>query len=80
MSLMECPGCGKEISDKTGACIHCGAVIERLPESKRCPECGAIAEEGAALCGKCGYPFEKTTDAESEKKAGSSSRVIWSAC
>ena len=69
MSLMECPGCGKEISDKTGACIHCGAVIERLPESKRCPECGAIAEEGAALCGKCGYPFEKTTDAESEKKA-----------
>lgn len=24
MSLIKCPECGKEISDKASACIHCG--------------------------------------------------------
>ena len=26
MALIKCPECGKEISDKAAACIHCGCV------------------------------------------------------
>ena len=27
MALIKCPECGKEISDKASACIHCGCPI-----------------------------------------------------
>lgn len=27
MALIKCPECGKEISDKAGACPHCGCPI-----------------------------------------------------
>lgn len=29
MALIKCPECGKEISDKASACIHCGCPIEQ---------------------------------------------------
>ena len=28
MALIKCPECGKEISDKSIACIHCGFPLE----------------------------------------------------
>lgn len=28
MALINCPECGKEISDSSGVCIHCGYVLE----------------------------------------------------
>ena len=30
MALIECPECGKQISDKAKACIHCGCPIDDL--------------------------------------------------
>lgn len=33
MALIKCPECGKEISDKASACIHCGYPLQKLPES-----------------------------------------------
>lgn len=30
MSLIICSECGKEISDKSSACIHCGCPIEKI--------------------------------------------------
>ena len=30
MALIKCPECGKEISDKSSACIHCGAPLEDM--------------------------------------------------
>lgn len=33
MALIKCPECGKEISDKAGACIHCGCPIANKPTS-----------------------------------------------
>ena len=30
MALIKCPECGKEISDKSPACIHCGFPLELL--------------------------------------------------
>ena len=32
MSLIKCPECGKEISDKAPACIHCGCPLNPAPE------------------------------------------------
>lgn len=32
MSLIKCPECGKEISDKAKACIHCGFPLELTTE------------------------------------------------
>ena len=33
MALIKCPECGKEISDKSPACIHCGFPLELLKSS-----------------------------------------------
>ena len=30
MALIQCPECGKEVSDKAKVCIHCGCPIEEL--------------------------------------------------
>ena len=30
MALIKCPECGKEISDKAPACIHCGFPLDQL--------------------------------------------------
>lgn len=32
MALIKCPECGKEISDKAPACIHCGCPMNQEPE------------------------------------------------
>lgn len=52
MSLIKCENCGKEVSDKTDKCIHCGTAIQRkvickecnteyLLSDKVCPNCGS---------------------------------------
>lgn len=33
MALIKCPECGKEISDKAGACPNCGCPIASTPTS-----------------------------------------------
>lgn len=35
MALINCPECGKEISDKSNVCIHCGYPISKYLEDKR---------------------------------------------
>lgn len=56
MALIKCPECGKEISDKASACVHCGANLTDASECT-CPECGAVVLEGNSICTKCGYPL-----------------------
>ncbi len=34
MALIKCPECGKEISDKSSACIHCGYPIANIQQEK----------------------------------------------
>lgn len=33
MALIKCPECGKEISDKAKACIHCGCPLSEMVTS-----------------------------------------------
>lgn len=52
MALINCKRCGKEISDKSVKCVHCGCDTERyIPHC--CPECGQ--EYNNILCKNCGY-------------------------
>ena len=37
MALIKCPECGKEISDKSPACIHCGYPLNPVPTSSPTP-------------------------------------------
>ena len=60
MAMIKCPGWGKEISDKSENCVHCGAVINGKPRiEKECPECGHILTDEAEVCPNCGCPIEK---------------------
>ena len=38
MALIKCPECGRDISDKAKACIHCGYPIPRVQEHPSCTE------------------------------------------
>lgn len=40
MAMINCSECGKEISDKAGACPHCGVPIAgRVSDINQCPQC-----------------------------------------
>ena len=51
MSLIKCPECGKEISDKADSCLNCGCPLEQkryMTNSSngksvviKCPKCGS---------------------------------------
>ena len=38
MSLIQCPECGKQISDKSASCPHCGLPAEHYPKDSTSPE------------------------------------------
>lgn len=64
MSLIKCPECGKEVSDKALACIHCGfplqkAVEETIPKIQYCPYCGKQNTIESTFCAYCGKSFKK---------------------
>lgn len=52
MAIIECSECGKEISDKSRSCIHCGNPIER---KIKCKECGKEYNINNKICPHCGY-------------------------
>ena len=57
MSLIKCPECGKEISDKVHACIYCGyplTEISRKPQEIICTCCGATNPPSFDYCEQCG--------------------------
>lgn len=58
MALMNCPICGKQISDKATKCVHCNYELIKL--EKRCPECQEIINEDTKICPKCGCPINET--------------------
>ena len=63
MALVPCPHCGKSVSDKATACVHCGGSLVEADGGEAgavvrfCPECGERASAGAEVCSTCGYPL-----------------------
>ena len=50
MALINCPECGKEISDKAASCPNCGATVKK----KFCQHCGEAIDNDCVVCPKCG--------------------------
>ena len=55
MALINCPECGKEISDQAASCPSCGAP---LGNKKFCKFCGEQIDEDCIVCTKCGKQVE----------------------
>lgn len=65
MSLINCPECGREISDRASACIHCGCPLKELENPSypdkitetfnSCPICKRNEEIPMTICPTCGY-------------------------
>lgn len=58
MALIKCQECGKEFSDKAGACIHCGCPIGKEEKKIFCVDCGNELKATDKVCNKCGCPIE----------------------
>lgn len=64
MALMNCPSCGKQISDRAEKCPGCGYTISdgRFGNNSQeragivCDECGTVIPYGSAACPECGCP------------------------
>lgn len=57
MSLIKCPECGKEISDRAPSCIHCGYPLSELYPKKQdviCSCCGFSNTLSSDYCEQCG--------------------------
>ncbi len=49
MAIITCPECGKDVSDKTNTCIHCGCNLFY------CQECGGVSSNEIKACPNCGF-------------------------
>lgn len=63
MALINCPQCGKEVSDKASTCPGCGYVLTKkepnLVSTNVCKECNEVFPIDAGICPNCGCPIEK---------------------
>lgn len=66
MALINCPECGREVSDKAEHCIHCGfplidylidneEIHNKLVENRKntCPYCGHLNDPDEDYCESC---------------------------
>ncbi len=53
MALINCPECGKEISDQATSCPNCGTPIKK-GETKFCQHCGGQIDKECVVCPRCG--------------------------
>ena len=59
MAIINCPECGKEISDKAKKCIHCGNLLLKKEVNTRiCSECGKEVSIEDTECNFCGCPLD----------------------
>jgi len=57
MAMMDCPECGKQVSDKAPACPDCGMPIAPPQQEKAfCSKCGKDINKDAVVCPACGVP------------------------
>lgn len=61
MALIKCPECGKEVSDKTTACIHCGYPLD-VANSDSVEHINAescVENTDAPICPSCGQALQR---------------------
>lgn len=81
MALINCPECGKEISDKAASCPNCGCPMSRMPRELSehekpkmfdCAECGKPLPTGIDKCVYCGkvYSIDRIIEKENATVTG----------
>ena len=51
MSMIKCPECGHQISDKAPVCPNCG--VEIAGKITKCPQCGEVYFNDQGTCPNC---------------------------
>lgn len=59
MAMINCPECGKEVSDKATSCPNCGAPLSVHKQTKFCKHCGEEIDKDCVICPKCGKQVEE---------------------
>ena len=59
MSIIKCPECGHQISDKAPTCPNSG--VEIADKVTRCPECGEVFFKDDVVCPNCHRPLSQQT-------------------
>lgn len=68
MALINCPECGKEISDQAVSCPNCGTPINiQKKEQKYCKHCGEQIDKECVICPKCGKQVEDLNTTSNDK-------------
>lgn len=57
MAIINCPECGREISDQALSCPNCGAPVKST-DKKFCKFCGEQIDKECVVCPKCGKQVE----------------------
>ena len=70
MALIECPECGKPVSDKTEKCMHCGfpiylEVAGKIPPVE-CPYCGTRNPGYRHICTNCGAQLPEAVNEQAQ--------------
>ncbi len=74
MAIINCPACGKSVSDKGKDCIHCGSLLSvqngqnSLNDELTCPECGASMPKANERCEVCGCPLHNDSAKKPKKE------------
>lgn len=76
MALVNCPNCGKEISDKAEQCPQCGYEFVKNNKTGICAECGAEIGCGNTECQNCGCPVSKIITVKHKKSKAKSIVII----
>lgn len=70
MALIKCSECGKEISDKSEICVHCGYPIKNTMEEVKEKDSGIEETKFFTICNKCGnINFTNKTRIENTTKS-----------
>lgn len=66
MSLIKCPNCERDVSDKATICPGCGyqliSDIEYPDEPIKCEDCGQVLPENSDVCPNCGCPVSNSKE------------------
>lgn len=73
MALVKCKNCGKEISDKSKQCIHCGFEPKEIVKNI-CKECGKEIENN--ICNYCGYDNNRKEPVKKERLDDATKTVL----
>lgn len=71
MALINCPECGKQVSDTAPKCPNCGFPIKSALNKvvpSMCPECGMKVDSMLSTCPNCGCLMKKNSAKERFKQ------------